>query len=129
MITTKMGINMKIKSSIANTANPNTVASRLRNICAKLLVQLLLLLTLPTVVQAQFNFTTNNNGTITITGYIGSGGAVTIPDTINGLPVTSIGDYAFFGNSLTSITIPNGIISIGVSAFDNCFNLTSVVLQ
>ena len=35
---------------------------------------------------------TTNNGTITITGYTGPGGAVTIPGTINGLPVTSIGD-------------------------------------
>ena len=39
----------------------------------------------------EFNYTTNN-GTITITGYTGPGGAVTIPSTINGLPVTSIGD-------------------------------------
>ena len=37
-----------------------------------------------TVVQAQFNFTTNN-GTITITRYAGSGGAVTIPETIDGV--------------------------------------------
>jgi nicotinamide mononucleotide (NMN) deamidase PncC len=35
---------------------------------------LLLLLTLPAVVQAQFTFTTNN-GAITITGYTGPGGA------------------------------------------------------
>ena len=48
-------------------------------------------LALPAAVQAQFTYTTNN-GTITITGYTGSGGAVTIPGTINGLPVTSIGD-------------------------------------
>ena len=52
---------------------------------------------LPTAVQAQFTYVTNN-GTITITG--GSGGcpsgALTIPDTINGLPVTSIGDWAFY---------------------------------
>ena len=56
----------------------------------------LLLLTLPAVVQAQFTFTTNN-GTITITRYNGFGGAVTIPDTTNGLPVTGIGVEAFAG--------------------------------
>ena len=39
----------------------------------------LLLATVPG--QAQF-FTTTNNGTITITGYNGPGGAVTIPDTL-----------------------------------------------
>ena len=49
------------------------------------LLPLLLLLALPAAVQAQYTDTTNN-GTITITGYTGSGGAVTIPDTINGLP-------------------------------------------
>ncbi|MGD0413609.1 MAG: hypothetical protein ABSC18_18120, partial [Verrucomicrobiota bacterium] len=32
-----------------------------------------------------------NNGAITITEYTGPGGSVTIPGTINGLPVTSIG--------------------------------------
>ena len=61
----------------------------------------------------EFNYTINN-GTITITGYTGPGGAVTIPDTINGLPVTSIGDCAFYNcTSLTSVTIPNSVTSIG----------------
>ena len=70
--------------------------------------------------QVPFNYTTNN-GTITITGYTGPGGAVTIPDTINGLPVTSIGDYAFCNcTSLTSVTIPNSVTSIGDEAFSYC---------
>ena len=73
---------------------------------------LLLLLTLPIVVQAQFAYETNN-GTITITGYTGPGGAVTIPAIITGLPVTSIGDWALRGSSLTSVT------SIGNQAFYN----------
>ena len=54
-----------------------------------------LLLALPTVLQAQFMFTSNSDGSLTITNYIGSGGAVVIPNTINGQPVTGIGDYAF----------------------------------
>src|SRR4030095_11744636 len=40
-----------------------------------------------------------NNGTITITGYSGPGGDVTIPSVINGLEVTGIGDYAFWRNT------------------------------
>ena len=59
------------------------------------ILPLLLLLPLPAVVQGQDYTYTTTNGTITITGYTGPGGAVIIPDRINGLPVTSIGDFAF----------------------------------
>ncbi len=66
-------------------------------------------LAMPAVVQAQFNYT-NNNGTFTITGYSGPGGDVTIPDTINGLPVTGIGGGAFYEcEGLTSVTISNSV--------------------
>jgi BspA type Leucine rich repeat region (6 copies) len=104
---------------------------------------------------AQFDYTTNN-GAITITSYrSGPGGAVTIPDSINGLPVTSIGDAAFsaFYNarlhnypfsvvipssvtnigsgafastSLTSVTIPASVTLLGEGVFQGCSNLTSV---
>jgi uncharacterized delta-60 repeat protein len=75
-----------------------------------------------------FTYTTYN-GTVTITGYTGPGGGVTIPDTIHGLPVTSIGNYACFNSTnLTSITIPNSVTSIGDSAFYYCPSLTSVTI-
>ena len=38
--------------------------------------------------------------------------------------VTAIGDDAFCGLALTSINIPNSVISIGAGAFSFCFNLT-----
>jgi probable HAF family extracellular repeat protein len=94
---------------------------------------LLLLLTLPAVVQAQFTYTTNN-GTITITKYTGPVGAVTIPGMINGLPVTSIGYEAFYNGAsvgagiLTSITIPDSVTSIGDYAFAWNYTLTSATL-
>jgi hypothetical protein len=89
---------------------------------------LLLLLTLPAVGQAQFQFVINN-GAITITRYTGTGGPVTIPSTTNGLPVTSIGDYAFLlRSSVTSITIPDSVTNIGTSAFYWCSGLTSVTI-
>ena len=51
-------------------------------------------------------------------------GEFVIPDTINGYPVTSIGNSAFEDcDSLTSITIPDGVTSIGDSAFSRCKNL------
>src|SRR4051812_3239632 len=63
--------------------------------CALGLLSLLFLLTLSTAAQAQFT-TSTANGQVTITEYTGSGGAVIIPSIINGLPVTSIGDFAFY---------------------------------
>ncbi len=44
---------------------------------------------------ADYIYTTN--GTVTINKYTGAGGAVTIPDTIDGLTVTSIGSETFYG--------------------------------
>ena len=86
---------------------------------------ILLLLAAPAA-QAQFSYSTND-GTITINGYTGSGGALTIPIRINGLPVTSIGTSAFISlTSLTSVTIPDSVTSIGDSAFAYCIELTSV---
>jgi hypothetical protein len=65
------------------------------------------------------------NGLITITGYTGSGGALVIPSSIGGKIVTGIGDWAFAGCGLTSVTIPASITSIGAQAFSYCFSLTS----
>ena len=87
-----------------------------------------LLLTLPAAVQAQFTYT-SNNGAITITGYTGPGGAVTIPGMINGLPVTSIGYRAFaYCDFLTSIMIPNSVTNIGDLAFGS-YSLNSITVD
>src|ERR1035441_3350336 len=119
---------MKAASPIVRATCPKTMAGYSRTACATKLWRLLLLLTLPATVQAQFNYTTNS-GTITITKYTGPGGAVTIPDTINGLPVTSIGDHAFDScYNMTSVTIPNSITSIGWFAFEYCTHLASVTI-
>src|ERR1035437_2965099 len=94
------------------------------------LLPLLLLLTLPRLTQAQFTFTTNN-GTITITGYTGPGGSVSIPTNINNLPVTSIGNghaSVFSANNVTNVTIPGSVTNIGGWAFAGCTRLTSVTI-
>ena len=75
-----------------------------------------------------YAFTVNADETITIDGYTGPGGTVTIPATIIGLPVTGIGDWAFMGTSLSSVTIPGSVTSIGNYAFVECSNLTSVTI-
>lgn len=83
----------------------------------------MLWLAMPAIVEAQYSFTTNN-GTLTITAYTGSAGALVIPEQIAGLPVTSIGDRAFVSaSSLTSVVIPDSILMIGENAFADCTNL------
>ena len=96
------------------------------------------------------------NGQIAIMGYVGSATALSIPGTINpgtgNLPVTSIGERAFFANSslisvaigtgvtsigidafahskLTGVTIPNSVTSIGAGAFYSCTKLTAITVD
>ena len=74
-------------------------------------------------------YTVNADQTVTITGYQGWGGAVEIPEFIDGNAVTSIGDRAFENcYILTSITIPDGVTSIGEDAFRNCSGLESITI-
>ena len=59
----------------------------------------------------------------------GTAGAVSIPSTLGGCPVTAIGDYAFHGmDGLTGVTIPEGVTAIGAFAFENCTGLPGIVI-
>jgi hypothetical protein len=76
----------------------------------------LLLLVIATPVSAQFVSQTTS-GTAVILAYAGPGGAVTIPDSIDGLQVSAIGNDAFGSAGLTSIAIPVGVTRIEKEAF------------
>jgi len=57
---------------------------------------------------------------IQIVKYIGGKQVVDIPPAINNLPVTCIGDEAFYERKITGATIPSSVISIGGWAFAGC---------
>ena len=81
------------------------------------------------LVYGDFEYEINYEDCITILEYKGSDTSVTIPDTIDGRKVTSIGGYAFRDcTSLTSVTIPDSVTSIEQYAFRDCTSLTSVTI-
>jgi hypothetical protein len=43
--------------------------------------------------------------------------------------VTDLGDWAFYGCNLTSVTVPESVASIGITAFANCSSLTSIIIS
>lgn len=87
-----------------------------------------LFLALSALVQAQDAFSTNADGSANIVLYIGPSGVVTIPTNINGLTVTTIGYGAFAGRTLTSVTIPDSVTTIGGDAFEEDTSLTNVTI-
>ncbi|KNY29433.1 leucine-rich repeat protein [Pseudobacteroides cellulosolvens] len=74
-----------------------------------------------------FNYE-ESNGEITITKYIGSGASeISIPENIDGKPVTAIADYIFSksGDVVNKIIIPENVRIVG-NIFSDCPNLKSV---
>ena len=66
-----------------------------------------------------------NSNEITITGCTTDVTEIEIPKEIDGYPVTVIGDFAFDNcKNLKNITIPDSIVAISCSAFDECSLLT-----
>jgi hypothetical protein len=66
--------------------------------------------------QPTFDFQRNETG-LTITGYNGTEKNVIIPNEIDGVRVTVIGNNALRMKGLTSVTIPNNVTVIGTNAF------------
>ena len=78
-------------------------------------------------VSQSFKYTVLDDGTVQITGYNGSSTTVSIPSTLVGKTVTSIGSSAFTLNTtITKVSIPDTVTTISTYAFLGCRNLTSV---
>jgi hypothetical protein len=124
--------------------------------CAAKLLLCVLFLTPLVMAQAQYTFTTNSDGSLNIAQYTVPGGtvpgsALVIPNTTNGLRITSIGDAAFFNNStlksvtvgtnvaiiadqafsyssMTSVTLPASVTNIAFDSFLDCNSLTTITV-
>ena len=80
-----------------------------------------------TLAFGDFEYSINNDTTVTITKYTGNGGDVVIPDIIDGKSVTKIGESAFSEcTSLISITISDSVTSIDDGAFLGCTSLKNI---
>ena len=82
----------------------------------------------------EYDYTINTeDGTATITKFralVDGSYDITIPTELDDIPVTGIGNYAFYHlSALTNVTIPQGITSIGDAAFAGCHNLDSVTIK
>ena len=98
-------------------------------------------LAVPAMVSAQqefyaapYYYQTNADGSATLTRYTGPGGSVVIPASISNLPVTGL--YNTFGAepfrpnvTLTDVTIPSSVVSIGYCSFTDCTSLTNVAIS
>ncbi len=70
----------------------------------------------------------NDNGSYYLLGYKGVETELILPDTVNGKTYEIYRGAFYDCDSLTSVTIPDGVTSIGSSAFYNCSSLTSITI-
>ena len=73
------------------------------------------------------------NNKMIITDYTGTSSVVSIPSTLGGYTVTAVGDsdnyFPFMSNkTITSVTIPNTVTTLGEGAFSSCTSLQTVTL-
>ena len=76
----------------------------------------------------EYEYRDLDDGNIEIIKYNGNAKKLTVPSELDGKKVTSIGDKAFEGKALTTVTIPDGVKTIGDSAFADCADLTRAII-
>lgn len=108
-----------------------------KKVCRILLISLFIIIlgNIKTFAVSDFSYTLDANGNATITAYNGTESDLTIPNTIDGHTVITIGEHAFDesrnstnGSIIKNLVISEGIIIIDGWAFTGCENLESVKL-
>jgi hypothetical protein len=65
---------------------------------------------------------------VVIAEYLGDKFVVRIPPRIQDIPVTAIGNGAFRGKPVTSVTMPSSVTTIGHTAFEGCIGLAGITI-
>ncbi len=75
-----------------------------------------------------YEYTVLEDETVEITKYQGTETEIVVPSVIDEKPVTSIGKLSFCFKTITSVFIPDSVLSIGESAFYMCESLEEINL-
>ena len=66
---------------------------------------------------------------VVLTGYLGEGKSVTVPGKLDGLPVTTIGELAFYyGTAVENVILPDSVTTLEENAFYYCRALKSIAM-
>lgn len=77
-----------------------------------------------------YEYTIQENGTVYISGYIGSDTDLILPTELDGYAVSGVADEGFYSaESIEALLIPGTIREIGKEAFAGCTNLKKVVIE
>ena len=80
----------------------------------------------PPAQTTQFTYTIVGENAV-ITSYIGNAIEISVPASLDGYPVTAIGDRAFANHpKLVSVSLPSGVQTIGWFAFSGCVSLSRI---
>lgn len=80
-------------------------------------------------ISAEYEYEVLEDGSIKLTKYNGQEEKLSIPDTVDGLTVTEIGDSCFAGNIfIKKVYVPEGIAKIGAYAFECASVLSKIYL-
>lgn len=82
-----------------------------------------------TSADGNYEYVVNSDDSAKLTSYLGDSLKLSLPESIDGHPLTEIGAGAFYSSLIQSVTIPPSIKTIGWWAFFDCSELREVKLQ
>lgn len=83
----------------------------------------------PTISDSETPWFHNDNGTLYFyEEYYNGPEELTVPELVDGQPVTALAPYCFAGCDFTTVILPDTLERIGANAFDSCANLRGIFL-